>query len=152
MTYQISETAHVSADPDTVFSQITDPGRLPQWNRAITEVIDAPAAPLGSGSIWKVRVHAMGTSWVSRSEARVIDKAGGRFSYRSQTDDGNPSYADWEWRLDPSPEGTRVTTSVDLEPVTFWRKYLLVRLRRRTLDREMRASLAALEQAVVTPV
>ena len=61
MTYRISASAHVSADRDALFAQITDLGRLPQWNRAITEVIVAPDAPLCSGSIWKVKVHAMGT-------------------------------------------------------------------------------------------
>ena len=118
MTYRISASAHSSADRDALFAQITDLGRLPQWNRAITEVIVAPDAPLRSGSIWKVKVHAMGRSWVSRSEACVVDKAGGRFAYRSQSDDGNPSYAVWEWQLEPSAEGTRVTMSVDLEPLT----------------------------------
>jgi hypothetical protein len=150
MTYRISASAHSSADGDALFAQITDLGRLPQWNRAITEVIVAPDAPLRSGSIWKVKVHAMGRSWVSRSEACVVDKAGGRFAYRSQSDDGNPSYAVWEWQLEPSAEGTRVTMSVDLEPLTFWRRHLLVHLRRPALQREMRASLDALVRNVVT--
>jgi hypothetical protein len=148
MTYRLSETALVTADPDAVFAQITDPARLPEWNQAITKVIDAPDAPLCSGSIWKIQVHAMGSTWVSRSEARLVDQVGGRFAYRSHTDDDNPSYADWEWRLEPSPEGTRVTTSVELEPLTFWRRHLLVHLRRAALQREMRASLAALDRAV----
>jgi hypothetical protein len=148
MTYRISASAHSSANRDALFAHITDLRRLPQWNRAITEVIGAPEAPLRSGSIWKVKIRAMGSSWVSRSEARIVDKAGGRFTYRSQSDDGNLSYADWEWQLEPSPEGTRVTTSVDLEPLTFWRRHLLVHLRRPALQREMRVSLDALERAV----
>lgn len=148
MTYRISESAHISADPDAVFAAITDPRRLPEWNRAITDVIDAPEARLRAGSIWKVSVHALGSSWVSRSEALVVDTAEGHFAYRSQSDDGNPSYATWEWHVEPSPEGTQVTMSVDLEPLTFWRKHLLVHLRRPALQREMRASLGALEQAI----
>jgi polyketide cyclase/dehydrase/lipid transport protein len=152
MTYRISASAHVSANRDALFAQITDLDRLPQWNRAITEVVGATEAPLGSGSIWKVKIRAMGRSWVSRSEACVVDKAGGRFTYRSQSDDGNPSYAVWDWQLEPSSAGTRVTISVDLEPLTFWRRHLLVHLRRPSLQREMRASLAALVRNVVTTV
>jgi Polyketide cyclase / dehydrase and lipid transport len=152
MTYRISASALVSANRDALFAQITDLDRLPQWNRAITEVVGATEAPLGSGSMWKVKIHAMGRSWVSRSEACVVDKAGGRFTYRSQSDDGNPSYAVWDWQLEPSSAGTRVTISVDLEPLTFWRRHLLVHLRRPSLQREMRASLAALVRNVVTTV
>ena len=149
MTYRVSASAPVAAEPDAVFAQITDVRRLPQWNRAITDVIDAPGVPLRPGSIWTVKVHAMGKSWVSRSEACVVDEAGGRFAYRSQSADGNPSYADWAWHVEPFAEGTRVTTSVALEPRTFWRRHLLVHLRRPALRREVRASLAALEQAMV---
>jgi hypothetical protein len=97
-----------------------------------------------------VKIHALGTSWVSRSEARTVDQTERRLAYRSQTDNGNPSYADWEWRIEPSPDGARVIVSVALAPLTFWRKHLLVHLRRPALQREMRASLVALGQVVVS--
>jgi hypothetical protein len=63
-------------------------------------------------------------------------------------DDGNPSYADWEWRVRADGDASAVTVTVDLHPVTFWRKYLLVKLRRPSLRKEMRSSLAALAAAV----
>src|SRR5579884_3313835 len=123
-----SATRHIAASPADVFRLVTDPGRLPAWNRAITEVVEAPDH-LEAGSVWKVRVHALGSSWVSRSEVAELDPAQGRFAYRSQTDDGNPSHADWQWVVRAVGNGgSEVTVSVELVPATFWRKHLLVKL------------------------
>jgi polyketide cyclase/dehydrase/lipid transport protein len=142
-----SVSTRVQAAPDVVFARVTDVARLPEWNHAITEVVDSPAH-LVPGSVWKVRLHALGQSWVSRSTLVDLDERGRRFRYRSQSDDGNPSYADWEWQIVPDGTGTKVTVAVELHPQTFWRKYLLVHLRRPTLRKEMRASLRALSATV----
>ena len=56
-----SVTAHVDASPEAVFDLVTDLQRLPEWNRGITEVVEAPSR-LEQGVVWKVRVHAMGQS------------------------------------------------------------------------------------------
>ena len=40
-----------------------------------------------------------------------------------------------------------VTVTVDINPITFWRKHLFVRIRRPALRREMHDSLAALGAA-----
>jgi hypothetical protein len=149
MVHRTSAFAPVAASPTAVFTQITDLCQLPQWNEAITDVLEAPSTVM-PGSIWKVRIHAMGRTWISRAEAQIVDRTDRRFAYRSETDDGNPSYADWEWYVEPSSIGSRVTVSVSLAPVTFWRRHLLVHIRRPSLRREMRRSLAALECAVLT--
>lgn len=143
-----SASARMDALPDAVFSVVTSVARLPEWNPAITEVVEAPER-LEPGTVWKVRVHALGQSWVSKSEVVALDPAARRFAYRSQSDDGNPSYADWEWQVEPDGDGSRVTVTVDLNPLTFWRKHLLIRLRRPALRKEMQESLAALGSAVV---
>ncbi len=96
-------------------------------------------------------MHALGQSWVSRSRVLDLDAPSGRFAYRSQSDDGNPSYADWEWRVVAGDATTRVTVTVDLNPATFWRKHVLVKLRRRSLRREMVDSLDALDAASTHP-
>ena len=137
----------MGAAPEVVFRLVTDVSRLPEWNKAITEVVEAPEL-LDSGSVWKVRIHALGQSWVSRSRLSALDPAAGRFAYRSQSDDGNPSYADWAWHVEPHESGSMVTLTVDLNPITFWRKHLLVRIRRPSLRKEMQESLAALAAAV----
>jgi hypothetical protein len=136
----------MGAAPEAVFSLVTDVSRLPDWNQAITEVVEEPDR-LDAGSVWKVRIHALGQTWVSRSQVSALDPAAGRFAYRSQSDDGNPSYADWEWLVEPNEGGSMVTLTVDLNPITFWRKHLLVRIRRRSLRKEMQESLAALAAA-----
>ncbi len=138
-----SATARVDADPAVVFARLTDIARLAEWNTAITEVIEQPAE-LTPGAVWKVRLHALGQSWVSRSTLVELDPAERRFRYRSQSDDGNASFADWEWRVQPDGPGATVSVTVELHPLTFWRKYLLVHIRRPALRREMRASLDAL--------
>ncbi len=142
-----SATAHVGASPAVVFARLTDIARLTEWNDAITEVIEQPAQ-LTPGVVWKVRLHALGQSWVSRSTLVELDPEHQRLRHRSQTDDGNPSYADWEWTVEPDASGARVTATVELHPCTFWRKYLFVHLRRPALRREMRASMAALSTTV----
>jgi len=139
----------IAASPDVVLDVVTDISKLPEWNRAITEVIETPV-PLTLGSVWRVRIHALGQSWVSKSQATALDRAEGRFTYRSQSDDGNPSYADWEWYVEADGDGSRVTVTVDLNPMTFWRKHLLIRIRRRALRKEMQTSLDAL--AAVVPI
>lgn len=137
-------TAHVDAAPDDVFETIVDPHRLPDWNRAIARVLDAPAA-LAAGDEWVVEMHAMGQRWPSRSRLHVIDPATRQFSYRSNTDDGNPSYAEWSWQVRDDPGGSVVTVSWQLNPKTFWRRALLVRIRARQLIKtELPTSLSAL--------
>lgn len=141
-----SATVVVAAPPEAVFDVVTDVARLPEWNRAITEVIEVPER-LETGSQWRVRMHALGQSWVSKSQLETLDRTSGRFAYRSQSDDGNPSYADWAWRVEPHRTGAKITVTVDLNPMTFWRKHLLVRIRRPALRKEMSESLAAVGAA-----
>jgi polyketide cyclase/dehydrase/lipid transport protein len=129
--------------PAVVFARVVDIRRLPEWNRAITEVVEQPPKFV-PGSVWKVRLHALGQTWVSASTLVQLDEASGRFRYRSQTDDGNPSYAEWEWHVEPDAGGSCVTVTVDLNPITFWRKHLLAKIRRPALRREIRGSLQAL--------
>ena len=143
MGHRDSASAFLTTTPERVFGLITDPSKLPTWNHAITEIVEMPDH-LEPGSVWKVRIHAMGRSWVSRSQVTALDRAAGHFAYRSQSDDGNPSYADWRWEVEPDGESTKVTVEVDLNPTSFWRKNLLVHIRRPALRKEMRESLRAL--------
>jgi uncharacterized protein YndB with AHSA1/START domain len=136
-------TGVVGADPDEVFRLITTPDRLPEWNRAIVDVVDAPER-LTANAQWVVTVTALGQFWPSRSAVVELDPSSRRFAYRSQTDDGNPSYADWSWHVTDAPGGCRVTVSFSLHPLTFWRRVLLGKIRARQLRRELSASLIAL--------
>lgn len=138
-----SVSATIDAPAEVVFARLVDIGRLPEWNDAITEVVENPKE-FGIGSVWKVQIHALGQSWVSKSIVAELDTTRRSFRYRSQSDDGNPSYADWCWTVSQTNGVSKVTVSVDLNPATFWRKYLLVWLRRPFLRREMQKSLAAL--------
>jgi hypothetical protein len=146
MAMHASASARIPAPPGVIFDLITDPWRLPSWNRAITEVVEGPEQ-LEDGSVWKIRLHALAQTWVSKSQVSAIDPVSRTFAYRSQTDDGNSSYADWEWHVESDPEGSRVTVKVELHPTTFWRKHLLVKVRRPALTKEMQDSLNALSRA-----
>jgi hypothetical protein len=139
----------VSADPDVVFDLITTPGRLSEWNRAIVRTVGAPPQ-LEQGSAWVVELHALGQSWPSRSTVTLLDRSTRRFLYRSQTDDGNPSHADWTWQVADAAGGSDLTVTVELHPVTFWRRILLARIRARQLRHEMRDSLEQLEMTLAT--
>jgi uncharacterized protein YndB with AHSA1/START domain len=148
MSIRETVSGRVDAPPAVVFEHLIDVSKLPEWNRAITEVVEAPSQ-LAPGTTWKVRIHALGKSWVSRSQVTELDPAARRFSYRSQSDDGNPSFADWAWQVDSDDgNGSTVSVTVALEPMTFWRKHLLVKIRRPALRSEMQASLSALGTAL----
>jgi uncharacterized protein YndB with AHSA1/START domain len=143
-----THSATIPADPDAVFRTITDIDGLPDWNDTIREVVDGPEA-LVIGAEWVVEMHALGQNWLSRSTLMHHDPGARRFTYRSCTDDGNPSWADWEWSVLDHPAGTEVTVTWDLHPVTFWRRTLLAHVRNRQLARtEVPASLAALSRHV----
>jgi uncharacterized protein YndB with AHSA1/START domain len=134
----------VAAPADDVFALITTPERLPEWNGAIVRVVDAPAT-LSPHAEWVVQLSALGQTWPSRSTVVTIDPRARHFAYRSQTDDGNPSYADWSWSIADAPGGCEVTVSCALHPATFWRRVLLSRIRSWQLRRrELPASLHAL--------
>lgn len=138
-------TRHIAADPDVTLRTLCDLDRLPDWNPGITRLIEAPEA-LVPGAEWVVEVAALGQRWPSRSRLSVLDEAARRFEYRSMTDDGNPSYAEWVWVVRPAAHGCEVSVSWTLHPATFWRRVLLGRIRLRQLRRsEVPASLDALE-------
>lgn len=147
MTGRVSASRTIDASPHDAFSSITDLSRLPEWNAAITALIEQPER-VEVGAQWVVEMHALGQTWNSRSVVETLDPIGRCFAYRSVTDDGNPSYALWTWVVTDHPEGTLVTVAVELHPHTFWRRVLLVRIRSRQLARtELVNSLAALEAA-----
>ena len=146
-----SVTGVVPKPAADVFAFLTDVDRLPEWNAIIAEVVERPD-DVQRHAEWVVRIKAMGTSWASRSTVEDYDVERRVFSYRSCTDDGNPSYAIWRWQIEPDAGGTsRVTVSWDLHPQTFWRRMLLARIRSRQLRREVPASIDALSHAMDVP-
>ena len=146
-------TAVVPASPDEVFATLTDPVRLPVWNTAIRRLVQAPDQ-LADGAEWVVELHVLGRTWHSRSRVQTIDRSGRTFAYRSQTDDGNPSYADWHWTVAEQPGGrSLVSVTFTLHPKTLWRRVLFVHVRRRQLAaHEVPSSLAALATTAKAPV
>jgi uncharacterized protein YndB with AHSA1/START domain len=152
MSKKSSTTTALGVPADTVFATITDIARLPDWNAIMTRVVEGPTHR-EPGAEWVVEFHALGTKWRSRSRVEEIDADARRFAYRAATDDGNPSYAIWRWEVVDAGGGCEVRVSWELNPVTFWRRNLLVHIRSRQLRRqEVPGSLAALAQAAATRV
>ena len=147
MDFNRTATTVIDAPAAEVFERITDIEHLPDWNLEIPEVIERPAV-LEVGAQWVVRMHAMKTHWPSRSTVTELDPARGRFAYRSQSDDGNPSYGDWLWELNEVEGGTRVTVSVAGHPRTFIRKRFISHIRPRGLGKAMQQSLETLREQV----
>ena len=144
MTVTAQAEGVVPAEPDLVFAALSDVHRLPSWNARMTSVNETPAT-FEPGADWVVEFRVFGRSWRSRSTLEELDPIGRRFVYRSRTDDGNPSFARWEWTVTDDPAGSRVHVAWSLHPITFWRRTVLVRMRARQLARtELPASLAAL--------
>jgi hypothetical protein len=147
MEFTLQATAVLPVSLPEAFAVITDIERLPDWNLEIPKIVESPAV-LEVGSEWVVTIHAMKTRWNSRSRVTEIDAARGVFTYRSQSDDGNPSYADWRWQLNETPAGTRVHVEVDIRPRTFMRKALFSRIRKSSLEKAVQHSLVALGELV----
>jgi uncharacterized protein YndB with AHSA1/START domain len=144
-TYQAEITEALAAAPDDVFALLTDIERLPEWNAHIHHVIDAPPS-LVHGAQWVVQMRAMGTRWGSRSTAQTIDPETRVFTHKTQTDDGNPSYALWTWRVAEHGGGSEVTVRWELNPKTSFRRHFGAPLRHRQLQNEVRISLDAADR------
>jgi uncharacterized protein YndB with AHSA1/START domain len=138
-------TTRVDAPAHAVFDLITDIDRLPTWNNAIERIVDRPGT-LDAGTEWVVVMHPPRLPrWNSRSRVQEIDRDRLRFSYETQSDDGNPSFARWTWQVVTDGEGAAVEVCWDVHPETIGRKLFAARLRWKGLAREVPASLAALE-------
>ena len=136
--------ATVDADPDRVFAALTDIEHLPQWNRRIAKVLRTPPGPLGPGAEWCVKMVVPPATWPSKARVVTYDPDRRVFAHVSQSDDGNPSFAEWTWTVTPAGAGSRVRVEWVVNPKTFWRRLLFARLRDRQLPREVEASMAAL--------
>ncbi len=145
-----SVTQVVAAPAPALFALVTDIERLPAWNQIIQSVVDCPET-VARDAEWVVELRAMGNTWHSRSRVLEHDHGCGRFVYRSQTDDGNPSYAVWTWAVEDDAIGAKVTVSWELYPKTFLRRVLMAPMRNRQLRNEVRASIQAAERAAVSP-
>lgn len=139
--------AILDAPADAVYATLTDLERLPEWNSIITAVIERPDH-LEPGAEWVVQIRAMGQRWASRSTVLEYQPTKRRFRYRSCTDDGNPSWSEWTWIVTPVGDAQcRLVVSWILNPQTFWRRALLVRIRARQLRRgELPRSLTRLAE------
>ena len=150
MDFSLHARTVVDAPAADVFDLITDIDRLPEWNAEIPRVVERPAALVPEAQ-WVVEIHAMHTRWNSRSQVVDVDRVRGIFRYRSRSDDGNPSYADWTWEVTEGPEGTTVHVSVEGRPRTFLRKHFFSHVRPRGLQKAMEQSLRALRTRVQNP-
>jgi len=149
MEYALSATTVIDAPPARVFDAITDIDRLPSWNKEVAKIVE-PCARLEVGREWVVEIRAMHTHWNSRSRVVEIDAPRRYFAYRSQSDDGNPSYADWQWDVLDDPAGTRVHVMVGVHPQTFWRKHLLSKIRVGGLQKAMNESVRLLGEQIAS--
>ena len=143
MDFQLSATTLVEASAADVFDIITDLNGLQTWNAEIPAVVE-PCDALRVGAQWVVEIHAMHTRWNSRSTIVELDRPQRRFAYRSQSDDGNASFANWRWEVLETPAGSRVSVSMDAHPQTFWRRNLFSKIRPSSLEKAMNESLRAL--------
>jgi hypothetical protein len=133
--------------PSTVFDVVCDLDRLPHWNAAIDRVMNPPSA-LTPGAEWKVAMQDGALSWISKSTVVEYDPVSMVFVYRSGTDDGNPSYAEWRWSTIADGRDTILEVSWKLCPRTLLRRWVLAPYRARRLRKEVPASLVDLVRHV----
>src|SRR5947209_13410918 len=137
-------SATLDADSLEVFTALTHVDALPQWNKRIEQILQPLNSALEPGAEWVVKMSVPPATWPSRSRVTVHDPQRWTFEHRTQSDDGNPSYAVWKWVVTAVDEGAQVEVTWSVHPKTFWRRFLLARLRRKQMAEEVPASLAAL--------
>ena len=138
-------TRAIDAAAADVFARITDVSRLPEWNARIHHVIEAPTGPLAQGAEWVVEMRVMGMHWPSRARVTAVDADRLHFEHTSRSDDGNPSFALWTWQVRPlATDRSEVRVTWSGNPRSFWRRFLLARVRRPQLADEVQASLGVL--------
>jgi len=135
-----------NAEPDAVFAFICDVEHLPRWNDAIVSVLTDPGR-LEAGDQWKVVMRDGAVTWISRSTLIDCDTGTRNLTYRSATDDLNPSYTEWRWSVTPDGTDSVVDVRWRLRPKTATYRLLLAPYRAHGLRREVPSSLAALERA-----
>lgn len=143
-----SYTTRIEAEPDAVFSLITDVAALPTWNDRLIAVIEDPGE-LVPGAEWVVSLSLAGVRFRSRSTVIDLDREGRRFSYRSAPEGRfyNGSNAVWTWTVEPNGRGSLVTLDWELNARRETR--LLAPFRSRQMKRkDAPASLAALARVV----
>jgi len=133
--------------PSAVFDMVCDLDQLADWNTAITHVVSRPHS-LEPGAEWKVAMRDGPLRWISRSTVVEHDPESMVFAFRSGTDDGNPSYAEWRWSATTDGDGTILEVSWRLCPRTALRRWLLAPYRARRLRREVPMSLAELARHI----
>jgi len=139
----------IDAAATEVFALITDVARLPEWNDVIPRVVERPAE-MTPGAEWVVVIDPPKLpSWKSRSTVVEIDSANHRFAHRTTSEDTNPSYVNWVWRVDDCDDDScEVTVTWDVHPLTRFRKWFGPKVRRPQLEREVPRSLARLAAVV----
>lgn len=141
----------VDAPPRVVFDRIVDVDRLTEWNRAIERVVDSPR-DLDEGSTWTVRMHPRRSpSWGSESRVETLDRHALRFAYETRNTNGNPSYTKWSWQVLESDGASHVTVQWVGRMLTLDRRLFAGPIRKRALEREVAASLAALASVSTRP-
>lgn len=146
-----SITETIDAPAAKVFALVSDLNRLPEWNALIQRVVERPTE-MARDAEWVVEMRAMGNTWNGRSRVVEYDPGALRFCYRSQTDDGNPSYGLWTWTAqDAGPQAATLKVTWELHPKTFARRALLARVRHRQLQREVRESVRVVERTLAAP-
>jgi LmbE family N-acetylglucosaminyl deacetylase len=126
-----------------VFAVVCELDRLPRWNDAISRVVTRPDR-LAAGAEWTVAMRDGAMRWISRSTIVRYDPEAMVFVYRSGTDDGNPSYAEWRWAATQDGDDAVLEVGWRLHPRTALRQWVLAPYRARRLRREVPASLARL--------
>lgn len=142
-------TANVDASPADVFELLTDITRLSDWNDRIEALVERPTV-FEAGAQWVVRMHVPGMPrWDSRSTVQELDPRARRFVHRTQSDDGNPSFAIWTWQVDDAGDGaSTVTATWSLNPKTRFRNLIAAPIRHRQLEKEVARSLAKMPAAI----
>lgn len=141
-----SHTGHVDAAPDDVFAAVTDISSLDEWNHRIQRVVLEPGR-LEPDAEWLVELKILGQRFESRSRVIEMDPVARRFRYRSSPE-GDPDFAIWTWEVEPDGSGSRVRVTWDLNPQQLVNRVFWVRVRSRGLNKELPASLRALEAFV----
>lgn len=103
MTYEISDSIHISAQPDDLYALLSDVTRTGEWSQQCYLCEWSEPGHHGVGSTFVGHNRTPSREWSTTSEVVAADP-GRHFAWEVI-----PARVRWGYRLEPEGDGTRVT-------------------------------------------
>jgi uncharacterized protein YndB with AHSA1/START domain len=120
----IMETIDIDRSPEEVFSYVTDPSHMPEWQQSAVSAHHVGDAPMGVGSRVKARWQLGGLEFPMTMEVTQFDPPR---SWRLRGIEG-PARGEVHGTIEPLDDGARSRLTIGLDFESHWMSKALVPL------------------------